>query len=87
MARLKSTSFDELEIGAQGSYSKTLTERDLLLFGETSGDINPMHFDQDYASNTRFKEPIAHGMWSAGLISTCIGTVLPGPGSRHNRCM
>ena len=81
MPRFKSTSFDDLDIGSEGTYSKTLTERDILLFGETSGDINPMHFDEDYASQTMFKGRIAHGMWSAGLISTCIGTVMPGPGS------
>ena len=81
MPRFKSTSFDDLEIGSEGTYSKALTERDITLFGETSGDINPMHFDEDYASQTMFKGRIAHGMWSAGLISTCIGTVMPGPGS------
>ncbi len=80
MAKFKSTSFDDLEIGAEGTYSKTLTERDIALFGDTSGDINPLHFDEVYASQTMFKGRIAHGMWSAGLISTCIGTVMPGPG-------
>ncbi len=80
MAKFKSTSFDDLEIGSEGSYSKTLTERDIALFGDTSGDINPLHFDEAYASQTMFKGRIAHGMWSAGLISTCIGTVMPGPG-------
>ena len=83
MARFKSTSYDDLEIGTQGSYSKTLTERDIALFGDTSGDLNPMHFDDAFAGQTRFKGRIAHGMWSAGLISTCIGTVMPGPGSLY----
>ena len=81
MVTFKSTSFDDLEIGAEGRYSKTLSERDIALFGETSGDINPMHFDEEYASQTMFEGRIAHGMWSAGLISTCIGTIMPGPGS------
>ena len=81
MVTFKSTSFDDLKIGTEGVYSKTLTERDITLFGDTSGDINPMHFDEEYASQTMFKGRIAHGMWSAGLISTCIGTVMPGPGS------
>ncbi|MCH8177141.1 MAG: MaoC family dehydratase N-terminal domain-containing protein [Proteobacteria bacterium] len=81
MTMLKSTSFDDLEIGSQGTFSKTLTERDIVLFGDTSGDINPLHFDEEYASSTMFKGRVAHGMWSAGLISTCIGTVMPGPGS------
>ena len=75
--------FDELEIGAQGQYSKTLTERDIVLFGEASGDLNPVHFDDDYASKTVFKQRVGHGMWSAALISACIGTVMPGPGSLY----
>ena len=81
MTKLKSISYDELQIGTTGTFSKTLTERDIALFGDTSGDINPMHFDEKYANQTMFKGRIAHGMWSAGLISTCIGTVMPGPGS------
>ncbi len=81
MIRLKSISYDELEVGTTGSFSKTLGERDIVLYGETSGDNNPLHFDEDFASQTIFKGRIAHGMWSAGLISTCIGTLMPGPGS------
>lgn len=81
MNQLKSTSFDELEIGSHGEYCKTLSERDIALFGDTSGDINPVHLDEEYASNTMFKGRIAHGMWSASLISTCIGIKMPGPGS------
>jgi acyl dehydratase len=81
MGQLKSKTFKELEIGDQGQFTKTVTERDIILFGETSGDVNPVHFDEAYASKTLFKGRIAHGMWSASLISTCIGTVMPGPGS------
>ena len=81
MGQLKSKTFKELEIGDQGQFTKTVTERDIILFGETSGDVNPVHFDEAYASKTLFKGCIAHGMWSASLISTCIGTVMPGPGS------
>lgn len=81
MSQLKSKTYKELEIGDQGQFSKTVTERDIILFGETSGDVNPVHFDEAYAAKTIFKKRIAHGMWSASLISTCIGTVMPGPGS------
>jgi 3-hydroxybutyryl-CoA dehydratase len=81
--KLVSKTMGELEVGMQGSYSKTLSERDIVLFGETSGDVNPVHFDADYAAGTIFKERIAHGMWSASLISTCVGTVMPGPGSLY----
>lgn len=81
MTKLISRSYQDLEIGARGTYKKVLRDRDITLFAETSGDINPVHFDEQYAAGTMFKGRIAHGMWSAGLISTCIGTVLPGPGS------
>jgi len=81
MSLLQSKTFKELELGDQARFSKTVTERDIALFGDTSGDVNPVHFDESYASKTIFKGRIAHGMWSASLISTCIGTVMPGPGS------
>jgi len=81
VTKLISKTMNELEVGMQGSYRRILSERDIVLFGETSGDVNPVHFDADYAAGTIFKERIAHGMWSASLISTCIGTVMPGPGS------
>ena len=51
-------------------------------FVDAVGDYNPVHADRDYAATTMFKEPIAPGIWTAGLISAVIGTRLPGPG-RH----
>jgi 3-hydroxybutyryl-CoA dehydratase len=45
------------------------------------GDYNPVHADREYAATTMFKEPIAPGIWTAGLISGVIGTRLPGPGA------
>ena len=81
MTTLKPFTYEDLEVGSQGTFSKTLSERDIILFGETSGDMNPVHFDEDYAAQTMFEGRIAHGMWSAGLISTCIGMIMPGPGS------
>lgn len=81
MPILKPQTYQDLTIGTEGRFSKQLTERDIILFGETSGDINPVHFDAEYAATTLFETRIAHGMWSASLISTVIGTVMPGPGS------
>ena len=81
MHKLKPQTYQDLEIGTEGRFSKQLTERDIVLFGETSGDINPVHFDAEYAATTIFETRIAHGMWSAALISTVIGVVMPGPGS------
>jgi len=73
--------FEELEPGMEARFAKTLTEADILLFGGVSGDTNPQHFDEDYASHTLFKGRIAHGILVASLISTVLGTKLPGPGA------
>lgn len=72
---------DELTPGQSESFTKTVSEKDIDLFGEVSGDKNPVHFDQAYAETTIFKGRIAHGMLSASFISTVIGMQLPGPGT------
>ena len=71
----------ELSEGQSESYARTVTEADIVLFAGVSGDDNPVHMNQEWASQTMFKGRIAHGMLSAGYISTVIGTRLPGPGS------
>ena len=73
--------FEDLAIGQTASLGKTITEADVLLFGAVSLDTNPVHFNAEAAAQTLFKERIAHGMLSAGLISAVLGTKLPGPGS------
>ncbi len=72
--------FEDLEIGMSAVYGKTLTDADVLMFTGVSGDTNPLHQNREFASRTPFKEPIVHGMLTASLISTLIGTRLPGPG-------
>ena len=71
----------ELVVGQRASYSKTLTEQDVILFAACSGDVNPVHLDKAYAATTPFGEPIGHGMWTGALVSAAIATRLPGPGS------
>ena len=72
--------FEELEVGMTEVYAKTMTEADIVLFAGISGDINPMHLNHEFASQTMFEGRIAHGMLTASFISTVIGTKLPGPG-------
>ena len=72
---------DQLEPGMSERYEHTVTEHDIALFGEVSGDTNPMHFDADFAATTPFKTRIAHGMLSASYISTILGLKMPGPGT------
>ena len=78
---IENRTFDEIEIGDEASLSRTLTWRDIELFAAMSGDVNPAHVDAEYAKSDMFHKIIAHGMWGAALISTVLGTELPGPGT------
>jgi 3-hydroxybutyryl-CoA dehydratase len=80
MQELHGHYLEELEVGMTAIHSKTVTEADVVLFAGISGDINPVHLDNDYARDTMFKGRIAHGMLTASFISTVLGTKLPGPG-------
>ena len=73
--------FEDLSVGQTARFAKTITEADILLFAAVSGDTNPVHIDAEHAAGTRFKQRIAHGKLSAALISTVLGTKLPGPGT------
>ncbi len=79
--RPSGTYFEDLVVGQSATFSKTVTDADIVLFAGVSGDTNPVHLDAEYAAGTMFKTRIAHGMLSAGFISTVIGTKLPGPGA------
>ncbi len=81
MTDAKGYFLEDLSVGMSSTYSKTVTDSDIVKFAEVSGDTNPLHLDDAFAKTTRFKERIAHGMLSAGFISTILGTQLPGPGS------
>ncbi|MCF8038304.1 MAG: MaoC family dehydratase [Desulfohalobiaceae bacterium] len=72
---------NELKVGDQASFSKTITESDVCLFAGISGDFNPVHVNQAYAEKTVFKSRIAHGILVAGLLSAVMATQMPGPGA------
>ncbi|WP_110257293.1 bifunctional enoyl-CoA hydratase/phosphate acetyltransferase [Undibacterium pigrum] len=73
--------YEDLQIGQSASQVRTLTNADIQAFATVSGDINPAHLDAEYAAQTLFHGVIAHGMWGGALISTILGTRLPGPGT------
>jgi 3-hydroxybutyryl-CoA dehydratase len=60
--------------------AKTISEADILLFTAVSTDTNAVHLDEEYGKTTMFGGRIAHGMLSASLLSSVLGTRLPGPG-------
>ncbi|MGD0531486.1 MAG: MaoC family dehydratase [Methyloceanibacter sp.] len=72
--------FEDLAVGMEASYAKKISNEDVLAFADLSGDTNPVHLDDAYAAGTIFKQRIAHGFLTASLISTVLGTKLPGPG-------
>lgn len=73
--------FEDLQVGQSASIGKTITEADILLFAAVSLDTNPVHMNAEAAATSVFKERVAHGMLSAGLISAVLGTKLPGAGT------
>jgi len=81
MDYLENMTFDEINVGDSASLTRTLTEKDIQVFAIMSGDINPAHVDIEYAKSDMFHEIIGHGMWGGALISTVLGTQLPGPGT------
>ena len=71
---------EDLSVGMEASYAKTITNDDVLAFADLSGDVNPVHLNDAFAAGTIFKKRIAHGFLTGSLFSTVLGTRLPGPG-------
>jgi 3-hydroxybutyryl-CoA dehydratase len=72
---------EDLSVGQTAEFSKTVTEADIAVFADVSGDHNPVHLDEAFAKTTLFKTRIAHGILSASFISRILGVQLPGPGA------
>ena len=73
--------FEDLSVGMTEVYSKTVRSSDVVGFAEITGDRNPIHLSEHFAARTPFKGRIAHGLYTASLISAVIGTRLPGSGA------
>lgn len=70
-----------LKVGDSAQFSKTITETDISLFAGITGDFNSVHVNEEMAKKTKFGKRIAHGILTAGLISTVLGMYYPGPGT------
>jgi phosphotransacetylase/acyl dehydratase len=81
MNLIENRTFDEMQIGDSARLTRTLSYNDVELFAIVSGDVNPAHVDAEFAKSDMFHKIIAHGMWGGALISTLLGTELPGPGT------
>ncbi len=78
---LRVLAFEDLHVGMRESLMKTVMDFDVVGFARLSGDDNPLHLCDVYAAETRFGQRIAHGLYTASLISAVLGTRLPGPGA------
>ncbi len=81
MTKTDGYKFEDLSVGMSHETVHVITERDIELFAEVSGDRNPLHMDEAFASQTPFGQRIAHGALTASYISGILGNNLPGPGS------
>jgi 3-hydroxybutyryl-CoA dehydratase len=81
MMDVEGKSMEEMVVGQKESFTKTITETDVVLFGGISGDLNPAHFNEEYAKQSIFKARVAHGCLCSSLFSTVLGMHLPGPGT------
>ena len=79
--QIKTLFFDDLRVGMREIIMKSVMETDVVGFAQISGDENPIHLCDTYAAGTRFGQRIAHGLYTASLISAVLGTRLPGPGA------
>jgi len=72
---------DDFQIGQHVTFTKTFTEDDLRRFIEITGDVNPLHVDDEFAAGTPFGRRVLHGMLTASIFSTMVGMLLPGTGA------
>lgn len=81
MLPLRMLYFEDLSVGMAEGLSKTIDSADVVGFAEVTGDRNPIHLSEHFAAKTPFGTRIAHGLYTASLISAVLGTRLPGPGA------
>src|ERR671934_2454471 len=70
-----------MRVGDTARRSRQISERDIELFTELTGDRNPLHYDADAAARSRFGGIIVQGGVTSGLLNAVVAEDLPGPGS------
>src|SRR5690349_24291331 len=78
---LRTLFFEDLSVGMTETLEKTVASSDVVGFAQLTGDRNPIHLSEHFAARTSFGKRIAHGLYTASLISAVLGTRLPGPGA------
>jgi 3-hydroxybutyryl-CoA dehydratase len=81
MGERRRARIDDFQVGQHVTFTKTFTEDDLRRFIEITGDVNPLHVDEEFAAGTPFGRRVLHGMLTASIFSTMVGMLLPGRGA------
>ena len=71
---------EKIKIGDKVELLRVFSEKDVEIFSQLSGDVNPVHLDESYAQHTIFKSRIVHGAFASSIFSTIFANTLPGPG-------
>jgi len=69
------------KIGAKATRSRAISQRDIELFTEISGDRNPIHYDEELAKKTRFGGIVVQGGVTTAILNAVVAEDLPGPGT------
>lgn len=80
----RNTTFDELMVGQTASIERTVTANDLYVFAHASGNTNPIHMPGKAADGEGNTEAVAPSLWIGSLVSSVLGTILPGPGTLYH---
>ncbi|HQR55094.1 MAG TPA: MaoC family dehydratase [Burkholderiaceae bacterium] len=81
MNEMNGHDIEDLRPGMTATFSKTITEADIVLFAGVSGDNNAVHLNEEFAAASPFGGRIAHGFLTASVISAAVANRLPGPGT------
>ena len=81
MRMLENRTINEIRVGDTSSIQRTITKSDVLLLAKLSGDLNPIHVDEAFAGANMYGKIVAQGTWVNAVVSTLVGTKLPGPGT------
>ena len=80
---LRTLFFEDLSVGMTETLEKTVASSDVIGFAQLTGDRNPIHLSEHFAARTSFGKRIAHGLYTASLISAVLGTRLPEKAIRY----
>ncbi len=71
----------DVSVGQKANREINVTEEMVKAYAEITGDYNPLHFDPEFTSRTRFERLMAQGGITTGLLHTLVAMDMPGSGT------